>query len=208
MADSNSTKSALADAMKKLMVRKSFAKISISDLCEECGLNRKSFYYHFKDKYDLVNWIFYVDFLINMGGKNFENEWDVLVAVCNIFYQNKAFYQSALRIEGQNSFKDYFYEMLEPVMAFFVQDLFQVQNQKLFVTFFCDAFLTAGSALVFHGKRAGTGNVCRRTERSDIQIIRKNSSQSGTKEIKFRFGCTFMHLRAVHGKIYSEETTL
>ena len=53
MADSNSTKSALADAMKKLMVRKSFAKISISDLCEECGLNRKSFYYHFKDKYDL-----------------------------------------------------------------------------------------------------------------------------------------------------------
>lgn len=143
MADSNSTKSALADAMKKLMVRKSFAKISISDLCEECGLNRKSFYYHFKDKYDLVNWIFYVDFLTNMGGKNFENEWDVLVAVCNIFYQNKAFYQSALRIEGQNSFKDYFYEMLEPVMAFFVQDLFQVQNQKLFVTFFCDTFLTA-----------------------------------------------------------------
>lgn len=34
MADSNSTKSALADAMKKLMVCKSFAKISISDLCE------------------------------------------------------------------------------------------------------------------------------------------------------------------------------
>ena len=34
-----------------------------------------------------------------------------------------------------------------------------------------------------------------------MQIIRKNSSQSGTKEIKFRFGCTFMHLRAVHGKI-------
>ena len=75
MADSNSTKSALADAMKKLMVRKSFAKISISDLCEECGLNRKSFYYHFKDKYDLVNWIFYVDFLTNMGGKNFGMCW-------------------------------------------------------------------------------------------------------------------------------------
>lgn len=90
---------------EKLMVCKSFAKISISDLCEECGLNRKSFYYHFKDKYDLVNWIFYVDFLTNMGGKNFENEWDVLVAVCNIFYQNKAFYQSALRIEGQNSLR-------------------------------------------------------------------------------------------------------
>ena len=57
MADSNSTKSALADAMKKLMVCKSFAKISISDLCEECGLNRKSFYYHFRDIPDVVEFI-------------------------------------------------------------------------------------------------------------------------------------------------------
>lgn len=143
MADGNSTKSALAEAMKKLMVHKPFSKISISDLCEECGLNRKSFYYHFKDKYDLVNWIFYVDFLTNMSGKNFENEWDVLVSVCNIFYQNREFYQRALKIEGQNSFMEYFYEMLEPVVAFFVKDLFQVQNQELFETFFCDAFLTA-----------------------------------------------------------------
>lgn len=35
------------------------------------------------------------------GRKELENEWDVLVAVCNIFYQNKAFYQSALRIEAE-----------------------------------------------------------------------------------------------------------
>ena len=139
----NTTKQALEASLKNLLLKKPLDKITIHDITTECGISRMAFYYHFKDKYDLVNWIFYVDFLTNMGGKNFENEWDVLVAVCNIFYQNKAFYQSALRIEGQNSFKDYFYEMLEPVMAFFVQDLFQVQNQKLFVTFFCDAFLTA-----------------------------------------------------------------
>ena len=206
MADSNSTKSALADAMKKLMVRKSFAKISISDLCEECGLNRKSFYYHFKDKYDLVNWIFYVDFLTNMGGKNFENEWDVLVAVCNIFYQNKAFYQSALRIEGQNSFKDYFYEMLEPVMAFFVQDLFQVQNQKLFVTFFCDAFLTA--VLRWFSMESELEPETFVEELKEVIYRSSEKIAAKAEPKKFRFGCTFMHLRAVHGKIYSEETTL
>ena len=143
MTKFNATNQKIANSLKEVMREKPFDKITISDITENCSINRLTFYYHFKDKYDLVNWIFYVDFLTNMGGKNFENEWDVLVAVCNIFYQNKAFYQSALMIEGQNSFKDYFYEMLEPVMAFFVQDLFQVQNQKLFVTFFCDAFLTA-----------------------------------------------------------------
>ena len=51
-------KQAFADALRKLLEQKPFAKISVSHICEECGMNRKSFYYHFKDKYDLVNWIF------------------------------------------------------------------------------------------------------------------------------------------------------
>ena len=88
MADSNSTKSALADAMKKLMVRKSFAKISISDLCEECGLNRKSFYYHFKDKYDLVNWIFYTEFFDEFQVERTSSA-DALVRLCEFFEKNR-----------------------------------------------------------------------------------------------------------------------
>ena len=59
MSDSNLTKNALAASMKKLMREKPFDKISVSDICIDCGINRKSFYYHFRDKYDLVNWIFY-----------------------------------------------------------------------------------------------------------------------------------------------------
>ena len=55
-ADSNLTKRALAAAMKELMEQMPFSKISVSDIAEQCGMNRKSFYYHFKDKYDLVNW--------------------------------------------------------------------------------------------------------------------------------------------------------
>ena len=63
MAYSNITKTMMADAMKELMSEKPFAKISVGDICERCGMNRKSFYYHFKDKYDLVNWIFQTEFL-------------------------------------------------------------------------------------------------------------------------------------------------
>ena len=59
MADSNITKNALASSLKSLMEQKPFQKINVNDICEGCGMNRKSFYYHFKDKYDLVNWIFY-----------------------------------------------------------------------------------------------------------------------------------------------------
>ena len=62
MADSNITKRALAAALKELMEQKPFSKINVAEICEKCGMNRKSFYYHFKDKYDLVNWIFDMDF--------------------------------------------------------------------------------------------------------------------------------------------------
>ena len=58
MADSNITKRALASALKELMNEKPFARISVSDICTKCEMNRKSFYYHFKDKYNLVNWIY------------------------------------------------------------------------------------------------------------------------------------------------------
>ena len=58
MADSNVTKRALATAMKQLMAKEPFSKISVGDICQVCQMNRKSFYYHFRDKYDLVNWHF------------------------------------------------------------------------------------------------------------------------------------------------------
>ena len=63
MADSNITKSALASALKELMETTPFAKITVSDICAKCNMNRKSFYYHFRDKYDLVSWIFRYEFL-------------------------------------------------------------------------------------------------------------------------------------------------
>ena len=111
MPDANITKSALASSMKRLMKEKPFTKISVIDICEGCGMNRKSFYYHFKDKYDLVNWIFYTDFIALVSTRDYESGWDLLIAVGELFYRDQEFYRSALRIEGQNSFREYFHDI-------------------------------------------------------------------------------------------------
>ena len=52
------TKLWIADAMKKLMVKKPIDKIRVSEICSEAEITRPTFYYHFKDKYDLVAWTF------------------------------------------------------------------------------------------------------------------------------------------------------
>ena len=86
-------------------------------------MNRKSFYYHFRDKYDLVNWIFYVDFIERMDWSSCRNEWDMLEALCSHFYRERLFYQNALQVEGQNSFREYFCGMLRPVLMLLTQNL-------------------------------------------------------------------------------------
>ena len=55
------TKRALEASLKKLLVQKPLNKITINDITEDCGVNRMTFYYHFKDIYDLVDWIMVED---------------------------------------------------------------------------------------------------------------------------------------------------
>ena len=53
------TKRALEASLKKLVKTKPLNKITVSDITDDCGINRMTFYYHFKDIYDLVEWICY-----------------------------------------------------------------------------------------------------------------------------------------------------
>ena len=50
------TKRALEQSLKNLLLKKPLTKITINDIAEDCGINRMTFYYHFNDIYDLVEW--------------------------------------------------------------------------------------------------------------------------------------------------------
>lgn len=52
------TKKMLAESLKKIMKKKSFSKITVSEIIADCGVNRKTFYYHFEDIYALLKWLF------------------------------------------------------------------------------------------------------------------------------------------------------
>lgn len=144
MADSNTTKLMLANALKELMQDKSFEKISIKEICEKCNMNRKSFYYHFKDKYDLVNWIFDTEFSAIAYNKNYDDAWMLIIDICEYFYAERDFYKKALCIKGQNSFSDHFRELLLAIIIKTLQNLFKVETIGTFQSnFFADAFVMA-----------------------------------------------------------------
>ena len=52
------TKKALAESLCDLLSKRTLDKITVRDIVENCGVNRQTFYYHFHDVYDLLEWIF------------------------------------------------------------------------------------------------------------------------------------------------------
>ena len=50
------TKRALEQSLKNLLLKKPLTKITINDITEDCGINRMTFYYHFKDMDDVLKW--------------------------------------------------------------------------------------------------------------------------------------------------------
>lgn len=50
------TKRMLSAALKDAMKSKPLSKITVSEIIQVCGVNRKTFYYHFQDIYALLKW--------------------------------------------------------------------------------------------------------------------------------------------------------
>ncbi|MDE7267595.1 MAG: TetR/AcrR family transcriptional regulator [Lachnospiraceae bacterium] len=51
------TKHIIAESLKKAMMKKPFSKITVSEIISDCGVNRKTFYYHFEDTHALMKWM-------------------------------------------------------------------------------------------------------------------------------------------------------
>lgn len=111
MPGTNRTKQELAQSMKELMLTLPLERISVGDIVERAGLGRNTFYYHFQDKYDLVNWIFESEAIGLLNQKFTSDNWDAcLQKVEEYFRANKGFYCNALAYSGQNCLKDYMYD--------------------------------------------------------------------------------------------------
>jgi|GEM_PF-169415 len=111
------TKKALADALIELMKKKPLNKISIKDITDACDLNRHTFYYHFKDKQDLVCWIFDCAAEKNFKFPQIEEiaqgkQTFFIRKIISYMYENKSFYINALNSDTQNSLQEHLFKYI------------------------------------------------------------------------------------------------
>ena len=146
MSDSNVTKRVFANSLKGLMSKKAFSKICVSDIVENCGMTRQAFYYHFKDKYDLMNWIYYTETACFMDSYDTIEHWtDGLKDLCYYMQHNKVFYTNALNTVGQNSFPEYLHGYISDISVSAIENMLNVEFDRkeweFFVLFFSTAFV-------------------------------------------------------------------
>lgn len=142
MSDSVITKKALAASIKELMAKKSLQKISVADIVNNCGLNRQTFYYHFKDKYDLVNWIYYMEVISPITENRTYEDWSGgIYDILSIMKRDKAFYENALNVSGQNAFQEYLFDVTKELMLQVVEEIAKDKHidikDKEFISEFC-----------------------------------------------------------------------
>ncbi len=118
MSDSALTKKAIADGFKAVMDKKSFEKITISDITDYCGLNRQTFYYHFQDKYELLNWILSTEIIsVFADNLSMENWNDKLLLILYIVKDNARFYSNAFNTAHGDEFRRYLFEAIVNVLC-------------------------------------------------------------------------------------------
>lgn len=109
---SQMTKRALEASLKELLRHKPLDKITVSDLTDHCGVNRMTFYYHFKDIYDLVEWCCEEDAARALAGQKTYDTWQQgFLQILEALRKDKAFFTSVYRSISREQLENYLYRL-------------------------------------------------------------------------------------------------
>ncbi len=121
------TKRTLAASLKCTMVKKPLSKITVSEITADCGVNRKTFYYHFEDIYALLKW------MLEEEAVNVVRQFDLLVDyreavlfVMHYVQENKHLLCCVYDSMGRDEMKRFFYTDFIGITRKVIQDTEQL----------------------------------------------------------------------------------
>lgn len=96
---SEQTKRKIGNALKELMETIPFEKITVSDITDKCEIHRQTFYYHFQDRYELLDWLLYNELVVDFVTEfNVTTMYKRFYTIFETMLNDKKFYQAALKI--------------------------------------------------------------------------------------------------------------
>ncbi len=143
------TKKALSASLKKFMIKKPLSKITVSELIADCDINRKTFYYHFENIYDLLKWMLEQEAIEVV--KNFDlliDYEDAIQFIIKYVQENTHILNCAYDSMGRDELKRFFYSDFVCLAKRLVDDCESANGLHVtedFKIFICD-FMTEAIA--------------------------------------------------------------
>ena len=110
----NRTKLLFSQTLKQMAAEMPLKKITATSLCERCDVSRGTFYYHFLDIQELINWTYYVEVILparemikKINVPLLEHGNGISLFIMSTIYKSKEFYSQAVRIQDQNNLPEY-----------------------------------------------------------------------------------------------------
>lgn len=111
------TKRALEQSLKNLLLKKPLTKITVGDITDDCGINRMTFYYHFKDIYDLVEWSCLEDAKRALDEKKTYDTWQQgLLQIFKAVQENKPFILNVYRCVHREQVEEYLQPLVDQLL--------------------------------------------------------------------------------------------
>lgn len=103
-------KEKIAFVFEKMMNNNTISNISVVKIMDECKLPRTEFYRHFKDKYDVMTYV-YSSAIEERLRKENNKDWRNMTRFCyQYMYEKKDFFTNIVRYKNQNNFLEFLYE--------------------------------------------------------------------------------------------------
>ena len=112
------TEKALAASLKKLLEKKTLDKITVKAITDDCGVNRQTFYYHFHDVYDLVEWIFTEEAKKFMNSCVEGRDWkESIEALMDRLLDDKSFIMNTFYSVNRRQLEKFMQNLARPAIA-------------------------------------------------------------------------------------------
>ena len=112
-----------------ILLKKPLDKITIKDLTDDVGISRMSFYYHFKDIYDLVEWSCIYDATNALKGNKTYDTWqEGLTSIFEAVLQNKPFILNVYHTTTQDSIERFLFTTVHDLILGVVREKAQGTN--------------------------------------------------------------------------------
>lgn len=118
------TKQSLAASLRRQLEKKPLSKVTVSEIATDCGINRKTFYYHFTDIYDLFRW------MLEQETVSVVKKFDLLVDfreamefVMDSVMNNKHIVNSAYDSMGRAGLAHFFYADFSEIIRKYIDEV-------------------------------------------------------------------------------------